>query len=126
MDASKNCPVCGKALPASAPAGICPECLLKAGLQTGSQAISRAGRAHRRRFEAPTPEELAPFFPQFQIAALIGQGGMGAVYRARQPSLNRTVALKIIPSQVDGDAEFANRFAREARALAQLNHPNIV
>jgi len=76
-------------------------------------------------FTPPPAEELAAQFPQLEIVELLGRGGMGAVYKARQPGLDRLVALKILPRQV-GDTTFAERFAREARALARLNHPNIV
>jgi serine/threonine protein kinase len=69
---------------------------------------------------------LARHFPQLEILELIGRGGMGAVYKARQPSLDRLVALKILPPGVASDAGFAERFTREARALARLSHPNIV
>lgn len=78
------------------------------------------------RFHAPSVAELAGRFPRLEILEFIGQGGMGAVYKARQPELDRLVALKILPPDIGGDAAFAGRFAREARALAQLNHPNIV
>jgi predicted Ser/Thr protein kinase len=71
-------------------------------------------------------EEVAKLFPQLEILAFIGKGGMGAVYKARQPELDRLVALKILPPQAAGGAGFAERFNREARALAKLNHPNIV
>jgi predicted Ser/Thr protein kinase len=77
-------------------------------------------------FAAPTPAELASHFPQFEILELVGQGGMGAVYRARQAKLERLVALKILPPAAGRDLSFAERFTREARALARLNHPNIV
>jgi tRNA A-37 threonylcarbamoyl transferase component Bud32 len=75
---------------------------------------------------APAPAELAPHFPQLEILELLGQGGMGAVYKARQPKLDRLVALKILPAEAGADAHFAERFNREARALARLDHPNIV
>jgi hypothetical protein len=65
-------------------------------------------------------------FPQLEILGLIGQGGMGAVYQARQKELDRIVALKILPPGIGRDAAFAERFAREAKALARLNHPGIV
>ena len=85
------------------------------------------------RFGAATPDwtppsvaELAPLFPAFEIQALIGRGGMGAVYRARQAALDRLVAVKVLPLEVSVDEEFAERFRREARALARLQHPNIV
>jgi serine/threonine protein kinase len=60
------------------------------------------------------------------IVELIGHGGMGAVYKARQKSLGRFVALKILNPQRAADRSFAERFSREAQALAELNHPNIV
>jgi serine/threonine protein kinase len=74
----------------------------------------------------PDPALLERLFPHLEITELLGQGGMGAVYKARQPSLDRLVALKILPRQADHDPAFAERFVREARALARLNHPNIV
>ena len=77
-------------------------------------------------FTPPRPEALAVLFPQLEIFSLLGHGGMGAVYRARQRGLDRVVALKILPFQYSRDAGFAERFAREARALARLNHTNIV
>ena len=77
-------------------------------------------------FVPPTVAEVAKLFPQFEILELLGHGGMGAVYKARQPALDRLVALKILPAALAVDAAFADRFAREARALAGLNHPNIV
>jgi serine/threonine protein kinase len=69
---------------------------------------------------------LAPHFPELEIIELLGQGGMGAVYKARQRKLDRLVALKILPPEWGGDPAFAERFAREARALARLNHPQVV
>jgi serine/threonine protein kinase len=127
MDTMQLCPTCGRPLPPNAPKGLCPECLLKAGLQTETQ--PNAGDPARPKpppFVPPSPAKLARHFPQLEIIELIGRGGMGAVYRARQPSLDRLVALKILPPGVAGDASFAERFTREARALARLSHPNIV
>jgi serine/threonine protein kinase len=77
-------------------------------------------------FNPPPLEELAAIFPQFEILELIGQGGMGAVYKVRQKDLDRIVALKILPPAIGQSAESSNRFSREARALAKLNHPGIV
>jgi tRNA A-37 threonylcarbamoyl transferase component Bud32 len=77
----------------------------------------------------PTPPplaELAAAFPQLEIIELIGQGGMGFVYKARQPKLERFVALKILPQASTTDPRFAERFTREGRLLARLSHPNIV
>jgi predicted Ser/Thr protein kinase len=77
-------------------------------------------------FQPQSVAEVAKLFPQLEIISLIGKGGMGAVYQARQPGLDRIVALKILPPQTAGGPGFVERFNREARALAKLNHPNIV
>ncbi|MES2571922.1 MAG: serine/threonine-protein kinase [Verrucomicrobiota bacterium] len=79
---------------------------------------------------APLPpvsiEDIAPHFPQLEILECLGRGGMGVVYKARQKSLNRLVAIKLLAPERVHDAAFAERFAREAQALATLNHPSIV
>jgi serine/threonine protein kinase len=127
MATKRICSICGKTLAASAPEGLCAECLLKAGLGTGVDiGPNTETGAARTRFVPPKPEELAPLFPQLEILGLIGQGGMGAVYRARQKQLDRLVALKILPPDEGRSPSFAERFAREAKALAKLNHPGIV
>jgi predicted Ser/Thr protein kinase len=77
-------------------------------------------------FVLPEPAELAGQFPQLEILELLGQGGMGAVYKARQRQLDRLVALKILPPQIGLPEAFAERFTREARSLAKLSHPRIV
>jgi len=76
--------------------------------------------------KAPSPEEIAKFFPQLEIIECLGRGGMGVVYKARQPRLNRLVALKILAPEREKDPAFAGRFEKEAQALARLSHPNIV
>ena len=101
-----NCPRCNG--PASEQTlhefgGVCPKCLLKF-----------------------ADEKDAPAFPNLEIVEMIGQGGMGVVYKAVQTNLGRTVALKVLSPQLSSDPEFVERFTREAKALAQLNHPNIV
>ncbi|HTV62753.1 MAG TPA: protein kinase [Verrucomicrobiae bacterium] len=125
METIKICPNCRKALPLEVPMGLCPECLLKAGLpnETEAQEVAKAVGA---RFVPPPVDEIAGLFPQLEILRLIGQGGMGAVFKARQPTLDRFVALKVLPPALSSDPDFAERFNREARALARLNHPNIV
>ena len=74
----------------------------------------------------PTLAEIAKHFPQFELLECLGRGGMGVVYKARQPKLNRIVALKILAPEKVAEPRFAERFQREAQALARLNHPNIV
>ncbi|HEY1377697.1 MAG TPA: serine/threonine-protein kinase [Gemmataceae bacterium] len=116
MSATGLCPACGSPLPADAPGGLCPRCLLAGGLETAASPAADAG--------PPTVAELAPLFPQLELIEVVGAGGMGAVYKARQPRLDRLVALKVLPPR--DDPAFAERFTREARALARLNHPGIV
>ena len=70
------------------------------------------------------PEQIAPDFPQLEILECLGRGGMGVVYKVRQKSLNRLAALKLLSPERVGDAKFAERFAREAQALAALEHFN--
>ena len=95
---------------------------MKAGFGTAS-ASEGGGDAG---FIPPPVEAIAKLFPQLEVLELIGRGGMGAVYKARQPGLDRLVALKILPPRAGSDPGFAERFTREARALARLSHPNIV
>ena len=61
----------------------------------------------------------------YEIVGLIGAGGMGEVYRARDTRLDRTVAVKVLPQQVAADPDLKQRFEREARTVAALNHPHI-
>src|SRR5262249_18003610 len=117
----RDCPRCGQPIPAGSPQGLCPRCLLAGGMPPA------AGPAPPLAFVeavvAPPVEEVARLFPQLEVTDLIGQGGMGAVYLARQTALDRPVALKLIRPRGD-DPTFAERFAREAKALAKLAHPN--
>lgn len=77
-------------------------------------------------FVAPEPADLAPLFPGYDIHSLIATGGMGAVYLAVQKSLDRQVALKILPMEFSSDAAFCAGFEAEAKAMARLNHPNLI
>ncbi|MCC9602340.1 serine/threonine protein kinase [Stieleria sp. JC731] len=79
-----------------------------------------------RPFAPPTIARMADLFPNLEIIDLLGAGGMGSVYKARQKGLDRLVALKVLPEEFSHDVKFALRFTREARTLAKLNHPNIV
>ena len=121
MPDGNKCPQCGTPLPTGALAGLCPACLLKAGAADDS-----VTDAKQPAFNPPPVAELADKFPQLEILELIGKGGMGAVYKVRQKELDRIVALKILPPGSGDDPAFAGRFAREAKALAKLNHPGIV
>lgn len=77
-------------------------------------------------FAPPSTAELDVLIPGYQFLEFIDSGGMGAVYKAVQKSLNRTVAVKLLPQLHRNKATFAERFRREAEALARLNHPHIV
>lgn len=109
------CPTCHTAIPDHAPGGFCPACLLRDADDSPTQVRL-----------APSVAEISIAFPQWEILALIGEGGMGFVYQIRQPALDRIVALKILSPELSRDPAFAERFAREARVLGKLNHPNIV
>lgn len=117
-----RCPRCGTPLDVRRPHGLCPKCALGAGFPSNPPDSSGTSKEAN----PPPVAELAAHFPQFEIQELIGRGGMGWVYLARQTKLNRRVALKILPPESARDPAFAERFQREAQALAQLNHPNIV
>jgi serine/threonine protein kinase len=117
---TKKCPQCGLNLPPGMLEGLCPACLLQqATTETAAQPALPP-------FEPPPLEEVQRLFPSLEILSFLGKGGMGAVYKARQPALDRIVALKLLPSRQGGDPSFKDRFTREARALAKLSHPSIV
>lgn len=121
MEPAKTCPNCGAPMPAGVLVGLCPGCLLDQGASTVT-----GGPPHGARFAPPSVEEVARLFPQLEVLGLLGAGGMGAVYKARQPALDRLVAVKILPPHDAHGLSFAERFNREARALARLSHPHIV
>jgi serine/threonine protein kinase/formylglycine-generating enzyme required for sulfatase activity len=81
----------------------------------------------KKTWEPPTAAELGELLPEYDIEKLLGRGGMGAVYKGRQKSLDRPVAIKILSATLDeSDQGFAERFRNEARALGKLKHPGIV
>jgi len=77
-------------------------------------------------FDVPSIEAMNAYLPQFRFEKLAACGGMGAVYKAYQESLDRRVAVKILPPEFGAEKEFTDRFKVEARAMAKLNHTNIV
>ena len=119
-ESSNSCPKCGAALPSTTTAGLCPRCLM-------AEAMAPTEIDAEPAAQPPLPpDQIAPHFPQLEILECLGRGGMGVVYKARQKSLGRLVALKLLAPERVLDAKFAGRFAREAQALAALSHPNIV
>ncbi|RYD27382.1 MAG: serine/threonine protein kinase, partial [Verrucomicrobiaceae bacterium] len=111
---AKTCPSCHRPLPSDAPGGLCPACVF----------IGASRETEAR--EIPSLETVQSAFTQFEVLECIGRGGMGVVYKVRQPQLDRLLALKILLPGCEKDPAFAERFSREARALAKLGHPNIV
>lgn len=78
-------------------------------------------------WQPPTVEDLQAMLPGYEVERIVGRGGMGVVYRARQTSLDRVVAIKVLPPEADAAGnDYAARFKHEARTMARLNHPGIV
>ena len=116
--AMQACAECGAELPTQGSlAGLCPECLMGHGAGSGLFAS---------RETLPGAEELQELIPQLEILHMLGRGGMGAVYKARQRDLDRYVAVKVLRPELASDPALSDRFLREARNLARLDHPNIV
>ena len=120
--AVSTCPKCGSQLAGVSKRGLCPRCLM-------AEAMAPTQGERTQPATRPEPPEIAAVqgaFPQLEILEIIGAGGMGVVYKARQTALNRVVALKLLAPHRETEPGFAERFAREAQALAALSHPNIV
>ncbi len=112
------------------PAGEMDE-LTDSRLQAALQAAFAAGGPKLPpgplRWVPPTVEEMQNLLPQYDVQRFVAKGGMGAVYQGAQRSLQRVVAVKILPPGIDdGDMQFASRFKQEAQSMAQLSHPHIV
>ncbi|HSI14642.1 MAG TPA: protein kinase [Chthoniobacter sp.] len=103
-------------------AGVTPDELFARGMQS----VRMTGGGSMQNWEPPTIDEASRLFPNYRVVDVLGRGGMGAVYKAVQTALDRVVAIKLLPLEISIDRDFADRFVREARTMAKLNHPNIV
>jgi serine/threonine protein kinase len=132
----KSCTQCGTPMPSDSPEGLCARCLLSAAMKDDEAATVDSGATQPALAGGSAPAvaiidiadagEVAKHLPQFEILEMLGRGGMGVVYKARQIQLDRIVALKILPPADAASPGFVERFRREARSLARLSHPNIV
>ena len=128
MDPPRQCPQCGAELASDAPAGLCPACLMKAGLggpthaDTGTDLPTVSGPSAD---DARGPQRTPPRIEGYEVLGPLGEGGMGIVWRAVQLSTRRPVALKLLLAGGFASPKARLRFEREVELAARLEHPHI-
>ena len=127
MANEEACPKCGEILPPDVEPGHCPKCLMQVAFESEPDVLSGPATASSGKASAVwNLDELAALFPELEIVEQVGTGGMGVVYKAKQKQLDRLVAVKLVRPDLCDDPAFAERFTREARAMARLSHPAII
>lgn len=119
-----TCPQCQKIVPADSPGGLCLDCFVRVIPQSGEAPGSNSDTIDFP--DITDQKQVAEKLPQFELLQKLGSGYTGAVYKARDPELNRFVALKILPPLDALSPDSVERFNREAQVLAGFNHPHIV
>jgi predicted Ser/Thr protein kinase len=127
MASEQACPKCGEPLPPDVAPGHCPKCLMQVAFESEQDVLSGPATASSGKASAVwNLDDLATLFPELEIIEQVGTGGMGVVYKAKQKQLDRLVAVKLVRPDLCDDPAFAERFTREARAMARLSHPAII
>ena len=105
---------------------VCPKGLLSLGIEAPQPPVTPWSSSAAAATPAPDYSRLpGARVSHYVIRDTLGRGGMGIVYRAADTRLDRTVAIKVLPEHVASDADLKQRFEREARTVAALNHPHI-